>query len=195
MNFISLDLELNGESGEIIQIGMVGHPFMDLHKDILSVYVDQPNVDFNQVLSNEKTLGSYLAEDFVGKYNACKVSPEEAWRRLTEFMTRFPTKYIVQWGRGDLAALASQFELPRKHYEVVNVQNLYKHLFKPAFGKSKGTSLQAAYFSMLTSNQRLYTSEEFHDALIDAFAARDVFLKMQQLIKTTKRLQDVLDVD
>lgn len=192
MNFISLDLELNGELGEITQIGMVAHPFNNNTEDKLSVYIDQPNVDFDQTLSNGKTLSNYLAKDFVSKYYACKVSPEEAQIKLIDFMTRHPTKYIVQWGRGDLVALANQFRLQRKHYEVVNVQSFYRFLYKSVYGKSKGSSLQAAYYSILSPYQRMYTSEEFHDALTDACATKDVFLQMCKLVRTSKQINDII---
>jgi hypothetical protein len=187
MKFIALDLELNGASQEIIQIGIVAFDTDTGCTSSFNVYVDQPNVDFEQMLSCGVTLKQYLCSSFIRSYENGKLLKSEAAYHLNAYLKNTEgCSCVVQWGSADYKILTAQFQTVFTTPDIINVQTLYKRLYAPAAKLPKTGGLRSAA-------ERLNLIHMPHDALSDANVTGHIYLQMfedlQQFTKIKKIIQ------
>ena len=195
MRFISVDIEAEQPSGEIIQIGAVA---FDTDKGIIAefnryIYLDHP-IAWDYVLDSDKdskkTLGDLLpyGQD---KIDAEGINKQQA---LAEFWSWFfnvnCSRRAVQWGRGDIRCMLEQTNAenkPNKRIEVIDAKILYKNMYQPAMKLPKRYGLRGAVESLLSS----FVGKQ-HDAYDDAYNTALVYQEMFKVLEMAREIKKLV---
>lgn len=192
MKFIAVDLELNQPSNKIIQIGAAAFCTDQGLTSTFNAYVD-PEEDINwdyRLGGVEISLVELLPSYFPGQWFQHKLpltdalSNFEQWRRDNQC-----GKKIVQWGSGDLYLLrkADTTNILPRHFRDLDAKLVYQFLWQPASRLPKRSGLSRACRGMGVS-----PPEYPHDAMYDAQATGDLFLKMYRQVEGLHQLLDKL---
>lgn len=191
MNLISLDLELNMPSGKIIEVGYVIFNVKTkkvlLEKSIL--------VEPMEVITEEITQLTGITNEMVRGQKSIYQAFEELLADKEKYQA---SKYVVQWGSGDIHQLIKQGHVKTdnpfntssyfgtRYYDVKSLCDIYQMAIPQ--GKTKG-GLQIAMKRLGIEPQRLPA----HRALPDAYNTMLVFNYLVDKFKLSFEVEQAVD--
>jgi hypothetical protein len=198
MRFVSIDLELNQPSNNIIQIGACTFntdsktPYVP--EKTLSVFID-PNepVNWNHHLNTRETLGSLLGDTFKTEWEIHKVSTEEGLVLFWDFIKNSQSgRKVIQWGNGDIQQILNQSKIANVRPSIIvkdlNIKRVYELLYKPILEKNKGGGLFKA-----CENMGVPFEGRAHDALVDAINTGKLTVKMFEILSNYQKIKKLTE--
>lgn len=194
MKFISIDIENNQPSGEIIQIGAIEYDTNNVsHTNEFNVYIKWPNpINWNYELRGNGTitLGELLpyGQETIDAYGK---DPRIAFTEFWQWVETVGSgRKFVQWGKYDMAEIMKQTkELIVEHPRVktFNLKTAYQFLYQPSHRLSAKYGLEQA-----VTNSQLTFKGTPHDALVDARNTGELMLKMYNAYSKLYQITEVL---
>jgi inhibitor of KinA sporulation pathway (predicted exonuclease) len=174
--FISLDLEMNQNSGKIIQIGaVVGDLISGEIFEEIRLYVN-PGEPLNPFIVN---LTGITEEDILEKGSTL----EEAYTKLSALRDRHNCyRNAIVWGGGDSEALRQQLNLNHDNFLFGRRWLDIKTIFQ-MYSMSQGLKLQAGLAKAMVRMGLQFKGKK-HDALDDA---RNTFILGSFLLKKFRK--------
>ena len=197
MRFISLDLENNQPSGEIIQIGAVAFDTDDdTPLDEFQHFVNPGEpINWNHELRPEKEIGCTLGELLPfdqNEFNAYKRDPKEVLEEFWAWVKKAQCgKKIIQWGSGDLDCLikASKKHGVRYPHQLrsINLKTFYQFVYQPAMRLPKGYGL-----GTVVKNTTGSFYGEPHDAYWDAYNTGKVLIYLFRRMEKLGQIEKIM---
>jgi hypothetical protein len=190
MKFISIDLESDQPSGDIIQFGATVWDTDRPERPIDSLNIwRKKQVNWNHPLQIGITLGELIPYG-QEKLEAEGLSLEAFWESVVSWLDSQNLRRIVQWGRGDWRSILKQTttKIPKeRNYQEFNLKSSYKNLLQPALRLPTDGKLE-----LVVKALGLEFEGEPHDAYWDSYNTGNVLLELYKKINKCHQIEKIV---